>query len=532
MEFTDYINKNYDKPVLIRSSDRSSVFSLSDHEGKEYVLKIIDVEDADTAIIDNLISCSECFICTPDHYEINSSKVWLIFKKHDTLNSVLLSGPFPISNILILFKEILEAVISFHKFSNSQMDIKADNILSENGYFMLCDLPYNNDRDFRLEKSLSADILSVIKLFLTMISDGDPESIHNLPDIISDKKSKQLISFKGSHSDNNKDKVKESNTLPISDKLVKTVENIVDLLTDPGVTTGQIYPAVTALQERIDDELSLNNNDYHLTITDPSLSFLEEPTMPLNVRVSKSKKIKKTPSKISAKFIIIWALMLAAGTVLLLSFYKKNNQADVQADIKKIRENDSMNQTQANESTNNTQADDSNEQLREEYINGKKPAAETANTDGSISRTICDLSGKKLNNESMKSDKYIDQIKASTDIYLNDNKLNDLQFISGCDHIFELYISNNNVKDLTFLNDMNTENLTILAASDNELKDLSPLAEAHGLTFLDLSNNPVTDIKPLNGLDKLTFLNLSGCNADRSEIDTYKKEHPDCQVVY
>ena len=72
----------------------------------------------------------------------------------------------------------------------------------------------------------------------------------------------------------------------------------------------------------------------------------------------------------------------------------------------------------------------------------------------------------------------------------------------------ELILRDNNITDLTPLAELTK--LEYLSLSENQLTDLTPLAKLTKLETLDLSRNQLIDLTPLARLTNLTSLNLMG----------------------
>ncbi len=86
------------------------------------------------------------------------------------------------------------------------------------------------------------------------------------------------------------------------------------------------------------------------------------------------------------------------------------------------------------------------------------------------------------------------------------NKPTGTLMVSDFANLTLLALENNNISDITPL--ANLTNLTFLDLSNNNITDISPLAKLTNLTLLDLSNNNITDISPLAKLTNLTYLDL------------------------
>ena len=93
-------------------------------------------------------------------------------------------------------------------------------------------------------------------------------------------------------------------------------------------------------------------------------------------------------------------------------------------------------------------------------------------------------------------------------LVLSDNQIEDLSPIAESTILESLDLKQNNVSDISSLADM--ANLSALSLSGNAVTDLSPLADLAVLNSLELQGNEVSDISSLAGVANLRFLGLRG----------------------
>jgi hypothetical protein len=93
-----------------------------------------------------------------------------------------------------------------------------------------------------------------------------------------------------------------------------------------------------------------------------------------------------------------------------------------------------------------------------------------------------------------------------TKLYLYDNQIRDISPLANLTSLRELYLSVNQIDDISPLTSLT--NLTYLDLSGNGIDDISPLANLTSLTELYLSGNQITDISPLASLTGLSDLSL------------------------
>lgn len=83
----------------------------------------------------------------------------------------------------------------------------------------------------------------------------------------------------------------------------------------------------------------------------------------------------------------------------------------------------------------------------------------------------------------------------------------DLSLLAYMPNLEELYLCRQVIKDVSALEGLP---LTVLALSENNISDFSPLASLSGLQALHISGNPATDYSALAGLTNLRQLSLGG----------------------
>ena len=98
--------------------------------------------------------------------------------------------------------------------------------------------------------------------------------------------------------------------------------------------------------------------------------------------------------------------------------------------------------------------------------------------------------------------------KYTIEILLREAKTENCQTASNyLTNLQELSLVNNQIVDLTPL--ANLTNLEVLLLSDNKIKDITPLANFTNLRTLSLMDNQIVDVSPLANLNNLEVLFLS-----------------------
>jgi len=87
------------------------------------------------------------------------------------------------------------------------------------------------------------------------------------------------------------------------------------------------------------------------------------------------------------------------------------------------------------------------------------------------------------------------------------SNIKDLSGLEYFDHLNVLIIPGNAVSDLSPLKNLHIAQLDL---QNNQIKDISPLAQVPGLFILSLNNNQVSDISPLSSLPYLQNVELDG----------------------
>ena len=89
------------------------------------------------------------------------------------------------------------------------------------------------------------------------------------------------------------------------------------------------------------------------------------------------------------------------------------------------------------------------------------------------------------------------------------DRVNDISFLSGMDHLRLLYLDRTAVRDISLLADK--KELQVLSISNTQIEDLSPLASLPNLETISFNRTNVSDLSPL-GKHKLKRAWMRGTN--------------------
>jgi|CZCB01.1.fsa_nt_gi Leucine-rich repeat (LRR) protein len=95
-------------------------------------------------------------------------------------------------------------------------------------------------------------------------------------------------------------------------------------------------------------------------------------------------------------------------------------------------------------------------------------------------------------------------------LYITDNKITDLEPLSGLVHLTALLAARNEIKNIDTLS--NLTDLQFLDLSVNKINIIKPLESLANLETLGIGNNPIVDITPVSSLRNLEQLSLNGLN--------------------
>ncbi|MGC9273220.1 InlB B-repeat-containing protein [Listeria ivanovii] len=112
----------------------------------------------------------------------------------------------------------------------------------------------------------------------------------------------------------------------------------------------------------------------------------------------------------------------------------------------------------------------------------------------------------------------VQYLSSLTSIYLNDNQISDISELADLTNLNWLVLWGNQISDIGPL--ANLTNIGRLYLSDNQISDISPLANLTNIIWLEANNNNLSDISVLANLTKLERIYLN--NNELSDLSALK----------
>ncbi|WP_017326038.1 leucine-rich repeat domain-containing protein [Synechococcus sp. PCC 7336] len=129
--------------------------------------------------------------------------------------------------------------------------------------------------------------------------------------------------------------------------------------------------------------------------------------------------------------------------------------------------------------------------------------------------TQLDISRTRPQSGSIASLEGIQKLSKLQELLVTDNQVRDLAPLAHLTELSDLHLEGNQIADISPLANLNE--LIYLHLEDNQIEDLSPLSSLDNLVELHLSNNRVVDVSPLINLRNLKELDLSGNPLDNCQ---------------
>lgn len=103
-------------------------------------------------------------------------------------------------------------------------------------------------------------------------------------------------------------------------------------------------------------------------------------------------------------------------------------------------------------------------------------------------------------------------------------------YVKAIQNLTGLKLSENQIQDISVL--ANLTNLTELYLWNNQIQDISALLNLTNLTGLDLRYNPIQDISALSNLTNLTSLDLSENPINPQDREWLQQKLPNCEIIF
>ncbi|MGQ7890606.1 leucine-rich repeat domain-containing protein [Paenibacillus sp. WC2504] len=106
-------------------------------------------------------------------------------------------------------------------------------------------------------------------------------------------------------------------------------------------------------------------------------------------------------------------------------------------------------------------------------------------------------------------------------LYFANNNISDVSPIANLPKLAKLALGSNKIKDISSLGAL--PSLTDLSVNHNDIEDVSVLSRSPKLQLLSINHNKIKDISKLGNLKDITFLNIEENQiSDISSISSYK----------
>ena len=124
----------------------------------------------------------------------------------------------------------------------------------------------------------------------------------------------------------------------------------------------------------------------------------------------------------------------------------------------------------------------------------------------------------------------VQNLNKLTYLYCPANQIRDLSPVQNLNNLTYLSCWGNQIIDLSPVQNLNR--LTTLKCSGNQIIDLSPVQNLNKLTRLECSYNQIRDLSPVQNLNNLRELYCEDNQISPSQIEYFKKRHPNCYVSH
>ncbi len=461
---------------MLSFSDSESVFEVVTPNNVSYVIKVIDISLIDDSILQKYMKITHPNLCTPIDFEYLAEKCFLLFKYLTPLTDYIAKNGLDLNQLLHLGIHITSGLVGLNHEHLFHGDIRPSNILVDEGNYVLCDFNYSGiyhpDKHIREYKTVDEtyDTFKLNKMFQSFFSESTEPVVMNLKRHLSDTCFKKPIDAKGCFKHFQRDK-----RVPSSNFLFTNSDDASNFLYEktlkiPKNNTNIIYKKSSEILLNISKIFSNNFSNLFTKLFEKEDKKISTET---------TKIINKTNQKPEYGFFVLWGILVVIGSISLFV----------------LHQNFTAKKAKYNEITSENFAINFNEDFNE---NSDEASAE-----------FVDLSNLKIT-------------EISDEIISNDG--------APSDTISEFYLSNNKISNIDYFKD--NQNIRVLSISENPISEIDELSTCSNLTILDISNTKVTDILSLYYLKNINLLNILNCKIPMAEIEDFKQNHPDCEVIY
>lgn len=421
---------------------------------------------------------SDTYLLLPQKHYYEYGIHFILYPKFISLKDILTQNGLSICELLSLGIDLTFAIETLLKHHFFEADISPNNIYqNEKGFFCLGDINLNTGYTIGTPGYLAPEYSSTKIVFSIQFEKAMQYSICKLLDSIY-----QL------------------------DSSIQT-DSVTDLL-DRGMQSHPDFrfSSLEKMRKELENQRNIleSHNQYPLfSIKESNHALFHIKTLP---NISKKNLFL---------FPFLWAALILAGCIFLVTLYHYLHPDDITSSQKGIY--------QSKISDSNIQSDTSN------AISNTPIPSQISQDDSEIVR---ELNIQKMGLSSFSSvPSYADYPDKITCLYAGENRFKDTSSLHRFSNIKELYLNNNYIQKLSDISTI--KNLEILVLSYNQLTYLPDLSEIKSLNHLDISSNPdFKDVDSLKNLNKLTTLNIAGTGITKKQYQLLCKKLSHCHIIY
>ena len=120
-------------------------------------------------------------------------------------------------------------------------------------------------------------------------------------------------------------------------------------------------------------------------------------------------------------------------------------------------------------------------------------------------------------------------MEALREAYCGATPVIDLHPLRACSRLEKLCLYDTLVENLEPLRDL--QSIRRLCCANTKVHSLKPLSRLQQLEVLSISNTSITSLAPIWGLMRLRRLRCANTAVSNDELDAFRREHPNCEVL-